>query len=81
MLNNPRSEATMFHGRRASSSPLLVCVPDPITKGGGGGGYKTGGGGGGQVKFYPYNKRGGGGKGFSHDEGGRGGGENVLRLF
>ena len=44
---------------------------------GGGGGYKTGGGGvGRQVKFYPYKKREGGGKSFSHPEGG--GGHNKF---
>ena len=34
----------------------------------GSGGYKTGGG---HLKFYPYKKKGGGGKTFSHAEGGR----------
>ena len=48
-----------------------------VTNYGEGGGYKTGEGGGGQVKFYPYEKR-GGEKSFSHAEGGA---QKVLGYF
>ena len=33
------------------------------------------------MKFYPYEKRGGGGKGFSHAEGGGGGHNRFWGIF
>ena len=50
---------------------FLHCISDRslIMGSGGGGGYKTGGG---KVTFYPYRKKEGCRKGFSHAEGGGG---------